>query len=198
MCALMGTSLLDYSINGNRTVPEGNSLAGEQAAPYGCYRCQGIDRWCVIAVYTDEEWKALCEAMGNPAWTKRDDFSTLHKRMENAAGLNGLIEQWTVLSPPEKIMRILQEKNVPAGIVQNAEDIAQDPQLKARNFFIETSHPVLGTRTSDGTPIKLSGLIPEYKKAAPLLGQDNEYVYRELLGIGEREYSDYVNRGVIG
>jgi crotonobetainyl-CoA:carnitine CoA-transferase CaiB-like acyl-CoA transferase len=198
MCALMGTSILDYSINGNRTVPEGNNQAGEQAAPYGCYRCQGVDRWCVIAVYTDEEWKALCEVMGNPAWTTEDDFSTLHNRIRNTAALNRLIEQWTILHPPEKIMRTLQEKNVPAGIVQNAEDLAHDPQLEARNFFIETVHPVLGTRTGDGTPVKLSGSIPSYERAAPSLGQDNEYVYRELLGIGEREYSDYLNRGVIG
>jgi crotonobetainyl-CoA:carnitine CoA-transferase CaiB-like acyl-CoA transferase len=136
--------------------------------------------------------------MGNPAWTKKDDFSTLHKRMINAAGLNELIEQWTVLHPPEKVMRMLQERNVPSGVVQNAGDIAHDPQLKERNFFIETIHPVLGARTGDGTPIKLSGSIPAYKRAAPLLGQDNAYVYRELLGIGEREYSDYVNRGIIG
>lgn len=198
MCALMGTSLLDYSINGNRTIPAGNSPAGEQAAPFGCYRCQGVDRWCVIAVYTDEEWKALCEAMGNPAWAKRDDFSTLHKRIANAARLNELIGQWTALFPPEKVMRMLQERNVPSGVVQNAEDIAHDPQLKASNYFIKTVHPVLGTRTGDGTPIKLSGSIPGYERAAPLLGQDNEYVYRELLGINEREYSGYVNRGVIG
>jgi crotonobetainyl-CoA:carnitine CoA-transferase CaiB-like acyl-CoA transferase len=118
--------------------------------------------------------------------------------MANTAGLNELIEQWTVLHPPEKIMRMLQESGVPSGVVQNAEDLAHDPQLKARNYFIETVHPVLGTRTADGTPIKLSGAIPQYKRAAPLLGQDNEYVYRELLGIGEREYSDYVNRGIIG
>jgi benzylsuccinate CoA-transferase BbsF subunit len=198
MCALMGATLLDYSINGHRTVPTGNTPAGEQVAPYGCYRCKGDDRWCVIAVYTDEEWKSLCEAMGNPDWLEKDEFATLHKRMENAAGLNELIEQWTVLYTPEEIMRMLQERNIPSGVVQNAEDLALDPQMKDRNFFINTVHPVLGTRTSDGTPIKLSGSIPEYKRAAPLLGQDNEYVYRELLGIGEREYADYVNRGVIG
>lgn len=198
MCMLMGTSLMDYSINGKETSPDGNSPAGEQAAPYGCFRCKGNDRWCVIAVYTEEQWEALCSAMGTPSWITRKEFSTLLQRKLHSAELNGLIERWTAGYEPAEILRLLQDKGVPAGIVQNAEDIAHDPQMQDGNFFINTVHPVLGKRTSDSIPIKFSNTTPEYRKAAPLLGQDNEYVYRELLGIEERQYLDYIEKGVIG
>jgi benzylsuccinate CoA-transferase BbsF subunit len=83
-------------------------------------------------------------------------------------------------------------------VVQNAEDLAHDPQMKARNFFVDTIHPVLGTQTGDGLPVKFSRIEPEYKRAAPLLGQDNDYVYRELLGIEEQQYREYIDKGVIG
>jgi crotonobetainyl-CoA:carnitine CoA-transferase CaiB-like acyl-CoA transferase len=198
MCMLTGTSLMDYSINGKAALPDGNSPSGEQAAPYGCFKCKGNDRWCVIAVYTDEEWEALCGAMGTPSWTSRAEFSTLSQRLLHSAELNELIERWTTEYEPGEIVRLLQEKGVPAGIVQNTEDLAQDPQMKAGDFFINTVHPVLGTRTSDSVPIKFSNVSPQYGKAAPLLGQDNEYVYRELLGIEERQYLDYIEKGIIG
>jgi benzylsuccinate CoA-transferase BbsF subunit len=198
MCTLMGTSLMDYSINGRKSVPDGNSPAGEKAAPYGCYRCKGNDRWCVIAVRTDEEWKALCTIMGSPPWVKREEFSTLSGRMRHDTRLNEMVEQWTAEYTPEEIMHMLQDVGVPAGIVQNAEDLAHDPQMESRNFFINTVHPMLGNRTSDGTPVKLSHTVPEYRRAAPLLGQDNEYVYRELLGIEEKQYLEYIEKGIIG
>jgi benzylsuccinate CoA-transferase BbsF subunit len=197
MCSLLGPAILDYTVNHNVATPQGNSPGHIAAAPYGCYKCSGKDRWCVIAVFTEEEWQSLCHALGNPLWSKEERFSTLSGRESYAKELSQLLEQWTIKHTSEEIMNALQQAGVPAGMVEDANDLANDPQLAARNFFIKAEHPMLGKTTSDNTPIKLSQTPARFQRAAPLLGQDNRYVYKELLGLSEQELSQYIEEGVI-
>jgi len=198
MCTLMGPTLLDVFVNHQDVFPQGNRSDYILAAPYGCYGCSGTDRWCVIAVFHQEEWKALCDVMGNPSWTKEEKFSTLLKRKENLEELDEFIEQWTAQHTPEEIVQLLQEAGVSAGVVQNGEDLAKDPQLIARDFFIPSEHPVLGRTISDSTPIRFKDNPKIHWKTAPLLGEDNRYVYMELLGFKEDDLSSYIERGIIG
>jgi benzylsuccinate CoA-transferase BbsF subunit len=197
MCSLLGPAILDYTVNHNVATPQGNSPGHIAAAPYGCYKCSGEDRWCVIAVSTEEEWQSLCHALGNPLWSKEERFSTLSGRDSYAKELNQLLEQWTIKHTPEEVMNLLQQAGVPAGMVEDANDLANDPQLVARNFFIKAEHPLLGKTTSDNTPVKLSRTPAGFRRAAPLLGQDNYYAYKELLGLSEQELSQYIEEGVI-
>jgi benzylsuccinate CoA-transferase BbsF subunit len=197
MCSLLGPAILDYTVNGNTATPQGNNPGYTQAAPCGCYKCLGDDRWCVIAVFAEEEWQALCYVLGDPVWSKEERFSTFSGRNRYAKELNRFLEQWTFKHTPEEVMSLLQQAGVPAGIVEDANDLANDPQLIARNFFVQTEHPVLGKTISDNTPVKLSRTPASFRRAAPLLGQDNHYVYRELLGMSEQELSRYVEEGVI-
>ena len=197
MCSLLGPAILDYTVNHNVATPQGNSPGHITAAPYGCYKCSGEDRWCVIAVSAEEEWQSLCHALGNPPWSKEERFSTLSGRESYAKELNQLLEQWTIKHTPEELMNVLQQAGVPAGMVEDANDLANDPQLVARNFFIKAEHPVLGKTTSDSTPIKLSRTPARFRRTAPLLGQDNHYVYKELMGLSEQELSQYIKEGVI-
>ena len=197
MSTLMGPTLLDIAVNQKEVLPQGNHPDYVIAAPYGCYRCLGEDRWCVIAVFEEDEWQALCDVLGRPAWTREQRFSTLSKRKENAEALDELLVQWTAQHTPEEVVYLLQEAGVPAGVVQNAEDLAKDPQLIAREFFVHLDHPVLGETISDRSPIKFKDNPRADWKAAPLLGEDNRYVYRELLGFSEEELSSYVEKGII-
>jgi benzylsuccinate CoA-transferase BbsF subunit len=198
MASLMGPTFLDISMNQKEVPPRGNRPDPLRAAPYGCYRCSGTDRWCVIAVSDEAEWQALCRVLGHPDWTKEERFSTPEKREENGEALDQLLGQWTVHHPSEEVAHLLQQAGVPAGVVQNAEDLARDPQLKARDFFIQLEHPVLGRTTSDRSPIRMSESSTESWKAAPQLGEDNRYVYMELLGMEEQEFSSYTEKGIIG
>ena len=197
MCSLLGPAILDYTVNGNIATPQGNNPGYIQAAPYSCFKCLGDDRWCVIAIFTEEEWQALRRALSNPAWGKEERFSTLSRRKEHADELNKLLEQWTVKHTAEEVMTLLQQAGVPAGAVEDANALANNPQLRARNFFVPTEHAALGKTISDNTPIKLSRTPAGFRRAAPLLGQDNHYVYREILGISEQELSRYIEEGVI-
>lgn len=198
LCSLIGPTFLDILVNQKEVLPQGNKPDYISAAPYGCYKCSGPDRWCVIAVFKEAEWQALCRAMGDPEWTQQEKFSVSSNRKKHGAELDKLVEQWTITQEAENLMSLLQGAGVPAGVVQNAEDLANDPHLQARDYFVRLEHPVLGTTISDASPIRFINSKPEPFKAAPLLGKDNRYVYMNLLGLEETELTSYVERGIIG
>lgn len=197
MCSLLGPTILDYSVNHNLAVPQGNTSDHVPSSPYGCYKCLGDDKWCVIAVFTEDEWHALCQTMGDPPWTKQEKFSNLLRRLEHQEELDEFLGQWTSNYTPEEVMNMLQEAGVASGVVNNAADLADDPQLKSRGFFIQLHHPVLGNTNSDSTPIRLSRTPARYRRAAPLLGQDNRYIYHDLLELSEEQLRQYIEKGII-
>jgi benzylsuccinate CoA-transferase BbsF subunit len=178
-------------LEGSAEEPLGNdSLI---AAPHNVYRCKGKNRWCAIAVFTEGEWSELKQALGNPAWAEDRKFAALSGRRENRDELDRLISDWTQKHTAEAVMSLLQKNGVAAGIVRDASDLAKDPQLKARGFFI------VGTKTplTDASPIRMSASVAEYNGAAPEPGRDNDYVYGELLGIGNDEIAVLKKKGVI-
>ncbi len=186
--------LLDYAANGRVLSRDGNRHPA--AAPHGAYRCQGEDRWCAIAVFTEEEWLALCRVMGHPAWAGDPRFATLADRKKNEDELNGLVEQWTVNRTAEEVMTLLQEAGVSAGMLEKAEDLHRDPQLAARHHFWTLRHEEIGDSTYDGMGSILSETPAELNKAAPVLGQDNLQVYTQILGLSEEEFIDLMQQGV--
>jgi benzylsuccinate CoA-transferase BbsF subunit len=198
VCTLLGPALMDARINQRETIPDGNRAAGTAAVPYGCYRCLGTNQWCVIAVSSEDEWTALGQVLGHPAWMKEDKFSTVSGRKEHYEELDAKLEEWTTEQTSEEVVRLLQAAGIAAGVVQNAEDLARDPHLAANRFFWSAEHPVLGKVFSDRSPIRMKGMEAIQWKAAPLLGADNRYVFRDLLGFSEDEFLSYVERGVIG
>jgi crotonobetainyl-CoA:carnitine CoA-transferase CaiB-like acyl-CoA transferase len=198
ICTLMGPSLLGAMLNDKEILPAGNCPDDIEAAPYGCYPCAGTDRWCVIAVSNEEEWQSLCRALGYPDWMKEDRFTTVTKRNENRKELDQFLTKWTVQHTAEEVVSLLQDAGVLSGVVQNAEDLSRDPQLVARDFFVQLEHPVLGKTISDRSPIRFEEDSTAGWKAAPQLGEDNRYVFLELLGLTENELSSYTEKGIIG
>jgi benzylsuccinate CoA-transferase BbsF subunit len=194
MASLLGGAILEYMVDGE-VAPVGNGST--EAAPHGVYRCQGDDRWCAIAVFTDEEWQGFKRALGNPPWAEDRKFATLTSRLKNSEELNRLVEGWTKKHTAEEVMVLLQRQGVAAGVVQNASDLANDPQLNERGFFVELDHPELGKTISDAVPVRLSDTPARYTRAAPVLGQDNDYVYEELLGLSDDEVAGLRQQGVI-
>ncbi len=196
-CSLLGPSLIDCSLNGNSVKPVANGPAGQIAAPHGCYPCKGEDRWCVIAVSSEKEWQLLCGVMGYPAWSREGRFDSAQGRFDSSEELDVLLAGWTAGYTPQDLVKMLQDAGIPAAIVSDAGDLAKDPHLTARSFFIDLEHPVLGTIRSDSNPIRLSATPALYKKSAPLLGADNSYVFTELLGMDREEFKQYIDGGII-
>lgn len=179
------------------------SLLGDAFTPakgvafQGAYRCKGDDRWCAIAVANDEEWRGFKKALGSPSWADDKRFAASAGRLKNRQALDELVGDWTKEHTAEEVMSLLQEQGVAAGVVQSAADLAKDPQLKERGFFIELDHPRMGRTVSDASPVGLSDTPPRYSRPAPLPGQDNDYVYGQLLGLGKAEISKLKKQGII-
>jgi benzylsuccinate CoA-transferase BbsF subunit len=191
----MAPLILDYAANQRIAMRMGNRSAN--AAPHGAYRCRGEDRWCAIAVFTDEEWQSFGQVIGNPALTNNPKFSTLPARKENEDELDKLVEEWTINHPPEEVMNLMQAAGVAAGIVATGEDMLEyDPQLKHRHFFWELDHPEIGKYRAAGPAFVLSKSHREVR-SAPLLGEHSEYVLKEILGIADDEIAELVMEGIL-
>ncbi len=186
--------LLDYAANGRVLHRNGNRHPA--GAPHGAYRCLGEDRWCSITVFTDEEWAALRRAMGDPAWARDPGLASLAGRKSREAELDRLLEDWTAQQSAEQVMTRLQEAGVPAGVLEKAEDLHQDPQLAARHHFWTLRHTEIGDSTYDSMGSLLSGTPAELNRAAPVLGQDNYEVYTGILGLSDEQFIELVQQGV--
>jgi len=180
------------SLLGGDTETTGN--LSKETAPHNVYRCKGENRWCAIAAGNDAEWQGLKKAMGNPKWAQGNKYATLSGRLKNRDEMDRLIEAWTRRHTTAEVMARLQANGVAAGAVQDAADLAGDPQLRARGFFIDW--PEIG-KLVDASPIRLSESPAEYKRPAPTQGRDNDYVYGKLLGMSKKEITDLGEKGVI-
>ncbi len=185
--------LLDYSVNGRITERAGNQCS--YAAPHGAYPCLGEDRWCAIAVFDDEEWYRLCQAMGNPDWSRDPGLATLQGRKENEQHLDSLISSWTGNYTAEEIMGKLQSVGVAAGVVHTCEDLYNDPQLKFRQHFQELEHPEIGKHYYESPSFKLSRTPSKLSMPGPSLGQHNEFVCTQILGMSDPEFAEYFAGG---
>ncbi|MBI2848138.1 MAG: CoA transferase [Chloroflexi bacterium] len=194
MTGLIGDSILEYGVTGTPPEPMANRSA--DAAPHGVYRCLGDERWCAISV-SGRQWRGFKRALDNPQWAGVKKFGTIASRLKNADELDRMVEAWTLQHTAEEVMTLLQGEGIAAGVVQNAEGLASDPHLKARSFFVGLQHPELGKTVSDANPIRMSASPARYRRAAPLPGQDNDYVFRRLLGLSEEEVTGLRRRGVI-
>jgi crotonobetainyl-CoA:carnitine CoA-transferase CaiB-like acyl-CoA transferase len=197
MCTTIGPALMDTHLNMRKIKPMGNDDVYSPAAPHGCYRCLGEDRWCVLAIFTEDEWQALCGVLGNPAPLRDKRFSTMFNRKKYRQELDLLISQWMAKQKAETVVEQLQRAGVAAGVVQNAEDLANDPQFSANDFFTSLNHPVLGEIKTDTTPLNFNNYLRGAWKASPLLGEANQYVFGELLGMTETDIQSYIQQGVI-
>lgn len=187
--------ILDYFANGRFATRSGNSCP--YAAPHGVYRCAGDDRWCAIAVFSDGQWEAFCQATGQPEWLNDSRFNTVAKRKENEDQLNRLIEEWTINHSAEEVMALLQGYGISAGVVENSADLFEDPQIKERGLFKQLEHDDLGTVTHRSVGFKLSKTPCELSMPGPRLGQHTEYVCRHFLGMSDQEFVNLLNEGAL-
>jgi crotonobetainyl-CoA:carnitine CoA-transferase CaiB-like acyl-CoA transferase len=180
-------SLLDaesFQLQGN---------ASSEAAPHNVYPCRG-GRWCSIAVSTDAEWQALRKAMGDPTWAEDEKYVSVSGRLERRDELDALISTWTKRHTAAVVMKKLRKHGVTVGVVQDAADLARNPLLKTRGFFID--RPDIG-KLVDASPMRLSASEAVYRRGAPAPGQDNDYVLSRLLGLSPAEIARLSAEGVI-
>ena len=194
--SFLGQSIMEYTMNGR--VPESWGNRHPSKAPHGCYPCKGEDRWAVIAVGNDQEWHGLCRAIGDGALAKDPRFSDSLTRYKNQDDLDEIISEWTKEREPYEVFHILKAEGVPAGPVMEVTDAFSDPHLKERGFFEPVTHPEAGTHLYVGPIWRMAETPNHLRRPPPLLGEHNEYVYKEVLGVSDEEYAELEKEGHIG
>jgi crotonobetainyl-CoA:carnitine CoA-transferase CaiB-like acyl-CoA transferase len=183
-------------MNGRDVPPMGNRHPA--MAPHNCYPCQGEDRWLVLAVATDAEWQRLGAALGQPEWARHEKFATLAGRLQHHHELDGYLAAWTSTREARAAMEHLQAHGVAAGMVFAEPDAYADPHLEARGFFETVTHRECGTHRYPGMLWKMSKTPGHIRSAACCLGEHNDYVYRELLGMQDADIARLRQDGHIG
>jgi len=200
--AVLGPMLLDIAVNGREQKPPGYDSQEAPAAPHGVYRCKPLDddddRWVAISVRSQAEWERFIAAIGSPGWGSDPKFRTLYLRVRNHAGLDAHISRWTIERSAEEAMTILQRAKVAAGVVENGVDICErDPQLKHRGFWPPVKTADGGVTHVTGIPFKLSAGSGAVRTIAPAIGENNDYVLGDLLGLSRAERDELIAAGAV-
>jgi crotonobetainyl-CoA:carnitine CoA-transferase CaiB-like acyl-CoA transferase len=186
---LLARALLDFTVNGRIQTRVGNAL--RDYAPTGVYPCAGADRWVALAAPTETVWRALCTASGR-GWNEDPRFATAIARLEHRAPLDEAIGSWTVGFEPAALEELLQRVGVPVHRVSTSFDTFADPQLEARRHIISLEHPRLGAVPVETSRMRFSRTQAIAVWAAPEVGQHNDYILRELLGLTDEEVMELV------
>ena len=197
--SFFGEGLLDFAFNGRRTRRMGNRH--QSLSPQGCYPCQKEDCWVTLSVRDDLEWVALCRAMGQPALACDPRFADPMDRYENQDELDALISEWTSAHSQEEVVAALQEHGVPAAPVQNAAQLLQDEHLGGRGLFEQVDSQVsreIGSPKFLGRGWRLSQAHVTVRGPAPDMGEANDYVLAEMLGLLQGEIERLRDEQVIG
>jgi crotonobetainyl-CoA:carnitine CoA-transferase CaiB-like acyl-CoA transferase len=195
--------VVEFSAYGNLLERDGNR--GPAAAPQNLYLSADVDergrqdRWIALAIETDAQWAALRRVLGDPWWASAPEFATLEGRRAAVDDIDREIAAWCRQRSSNQILDRLWPAGVPVASVIMPHELAENPQLGARGFFEHVQHPVTGINLHGGYPIRFSaGPQRLHRRHAPTLGQDNEAILGEVLGLSADEIRQLAQDGIIG
>ena len=199
LTATVPEPLMDYAFNGRVTGTSGNR--DDRYAPQGTYPCAGSDNWISLSVRSDHEWASLCVALDRPDWVSDPRFADGLSRFKNHDLIDTLISEVTIGWSADELQHTLQEVGVPAGAVLDGKALLFNEHLNARSFYEVVTHP----ESTDMPPLPYAsrpwkfGETPgEIRSSAPTLGQHNQCVLSDLLGLEDSRIADMRDSGVIG
>ena len=197
--SLNGPNLLDFTVNGQPlrrdASPNSNRSDNPLMAPHGIFACEGDDEWVAIACRSDEDWRALAGVIGGGL---ADDAShaTTAGRVAAQDALEAEITAWTSTRNKFDVQRTLLAAGVPAAAVQKPQErIDQDPETEG--LWPTVHHEKMGDVRVDGLGVTLSETPWKISRGGPVLGQYNDEVYTEVLGLSTGEVDELREGGVI-
>ena len=195
MLAITPEQVIECSLTGR--VPQRRGNYEEMAVPHNTYLCRGDDSWVAIAVRDEAEWRAFCRAAGHREWAADPRFADAYVRRCNEAEMDRVITSWTREHTAQDVTERLQKAGIAAFPCLTAMGIIEDPQLRARDFFVTVDHPEVGERPVMGHPWRMSGMPTPVYTPAPLLSQHSAYVLRDVLGLPADEARRLVDEKVV-
>ena len=197
---LIGEHLVDAQLNGPSSTFGAEPRTGNRdqiMAPHGVYRCMGDDAWITIAVANQREWQGLCRATGHLEWQTDERFCDGYSRWMHQDQLDRLVEEWTKNYTRFELMELLQGMGVAAVTSYSADKLFDDPHLNERHFSQEMKEPSGEHYTVLTAPWLLDGHRPGAKRHAPYLGEGNQEVLGNLLGLPAIKLQRLIGEGVV-
>ena len=193
--ASLENAYIRYFESGQLPVRMGNAYAS--IAPYDSY--QAKDGKVIIACGNQKLYEKLCREVLDMEWMITDErFLTVPLRVKNNKEQKKYIEEWTMQHTVAEVVDIILGKGIPAGPINDVKQIVEDEHIRnAREMFVDVEHPVIGKMVVNGNPVKLMDMMPRVNMPAPTLGQHNEEIYKDVLGIDEETYNRLVEDNVI-
>ncbi len=193
--SMMGEAFVGYGLNGR--IPHRIGNRDSTSAPQGCYRCldrAGDPQWVTIAVTSESDWMALTSVIADPQ-LEGAEFATPESRLKHHDALDEILERWTAQRSNTESVEALQSAGVAAAIVHSGKSLASDHHLSERGIYQSVEHPLLGEVKVVGPPWRMDGArIPG---PAPLLGQHNEHVLKDILGLTGLEIDSLIEDEVV-
>ena len=192
--------IVEYSAYGALMQRQGNR--SPWASPQGVYACRGVEQWLALSVATDEQWGALVEILGRPAWASDPSLATVEGRRSAEDRIDAALGAWAADQELEAAVSRLVAAGVPAAPVVDSRLTSHHPQLLARNFYETVDHPVVGSQPLSTVPFRFASRErtgePWLRRRAPLLGEHNSEILQEILGLTDEDLASLDKQGVIG
>lgn len=164
-------------------------------APSNVYKTG--DGMVLIAANQDTVFSRLAEAMGQPGLAQDPRYSTHGARGAHQVELDAMVEQWTQTLTTRQVLDLMDKFGVPAGLIYRAPDMLEDPHFQARDAIVSVPHPDFGELRMQNVAPKLSETPGSIRSPSPALGQHNDEIYRDLLGLSEARYAELRSAKVI-
>ena len=195
----LAPAILDYQVTGRVLDRAGHD--SEWGCPHGVYRTRENERFIALETRTSEQWRALCGAIPElAAFAARAGGASLDDvdaRIARRAELDAILVAWASTQGCFEAAELLRQAGVPAYVPLRAIDFHGDPQLAARQFFIELTHSGFGKSTFDGAVTTFSDMPARPRHAGPLIGEHTYEVLRDVLGYAEDEIADMAAAGAL-
>lgn len=171
------------------------SISGS-ASPSGTFKSKD-GKWVVLVCSTDRTFEYFAQGIGRPELLQDERFNTNGARVKNNALVEEIVNGWFSQHDYKDIKRILDEAGAPVSLVYSMADIFEDPHYAARDNIIEVDHPDFGTIKMPGIVPKFSATPGEVKWVGPKMGEHNQEIYQELLGVDTDELAALKEKGII-
>jgi crotonobetainyl-CoA:carnitine CoA-transferase CaiB-like acyl-CoA transferase len=192
---LLADRMLQAALEPGSVGPQGNLSA--RSAPWGVYPCAGNERWCVITVRHDDDWRRFRAAIGDPDWARAREYETASGRIEHRAELDRRVIDWTSARTDRDVTDIMQRAGVPAGFMMYASDMPADPHLLARGYPQPVEQPGVGAMMFEGPAFHATTIPEPIVAPAPALGEHTREICRTILRMQDAEVSKLVAEGVL-
>ncbi len=192
--AMMESMLPEWQVAGYQRERTGATLPN--VSPSNVYPTRDGEM-VLVAANQDTVFRRLVEAMGRPELAADERYSTHGARGQHMEELDGLVAEWTSSVEAEKLLEQLHAGGVPAGRIFRARDMFSDPHFAAREAIVRLVHPNLGEFAMHNVAPRLSETPGIVRHVGPELGEHNQDIYRDLLGISDDEMASLKSAGVI-